>query len=116
MDVRSVDLDAELSAEISAALRHQFRWPEHLPSLLFSRRAAVDLGAVLLVCGEHVETDASAQCAFAILAGHDDIGLAEPALAVILADESEDVDENKALPRLKDDQLAVAGPFPLGVG
>jgi len=100
VDIRGVDLDAKPCREIAPGKGHHLGWAKNLPRLLLRRGAAVDLGAMLFVGSEHVETDSSGPSAFAILPGNNDVGLTETAFSVVLPHKSEDIDLDEALPAL----------------
>src|SRR5690606_1637101 len=114
-DPLSCNLDSERLAEVDRLLRHLLRRPEHLMCLFLGRSPAVDLGACLLICSEHVEARGCSKRCLAVLARHLDVCLAKPPQPILLAHPPPDATEDELLPWLQADVLPPPRPLALGV-
>ncbi|MNX67002.1 hypothetical protein D3C86_981080 [compost metagenome] len=116
VQVAGVDLDAVVVEQCRGAPGHQPRGAKHLPCLLLSGGAGVDLGTEFVICREAVEANRSGECRLAVLAGDLVVYLAKATQTATLAHPAEHAADDEQLPRLEVQGLTLEGPLPLGVG
>ena len=115
VQVAGVDLNAIIFDKVFISPRHFKGGTKHLPRLILRGGAAVNLGPIFPILGQHHQADRCGHRGLGVLFANEKQSPGEPSVPGFTADPSEYHGPVETLPVLKVDGLFPLGPFALDV-